>query len=256
MKPLMTKQISIFLMLVFALFSCSRNDEVTNTTPLNPTSEASMTQNSFSSANDGNLGYWLYIPKNPTANMPLIIYLHGGSGRGSDLALVVGGSLPKFIYDKTIADIPAYVLMPQCPANKTWEQIAVSLNQMIDNVVAAKNINIKKISLTGHSLGGSGTWSLGATYSSKFSCIAPLSGSVTVSNSANYVNIPVWAVVGSADTIVSPTSSTTIVTMINNLGGNAQLKIYTGATHFDVPELAYKDTSVNILNWMINQTKP
>lgn len=216
--------------------------------------QATMTQNYFTTTNDGSLGYWLYTPQNPTPNMPLIVYLHGGSGRGTDLALVVSGSLPKFINENTITNIPAYVLMPQCPANKVWEQIAVSVNEIIDNVVATKNINSNKISLTGHSLGGTGTWKLGALYSNKFSCIAPLSGSVTTSTASSYINIPVWAFVGSADTTVSPTSSTTIVPMINSAGGNAQIKVYSGATHFDVPDLTYNDTSVNLLTWLISNT--
>lgn len=216
---------------------------------------STMTQKYFSSSSNGNLGYWLYTPQNPTANMPLIIYLHGGSFRGTDLSLLVGGSLPKFLYDSSVTNVPAYILMPQCPTGKVWEQIGGSIIEMIDNIVASKSINTYKISLTGHSLGGTGTWKLGATYSSKFSCIAPLSGSVVVSTASQYTGLPVYAFVGSDDTIVDPTSSITIVTSINSLGGNAQIKNYNGATHFDVPDLTYKDNSVNILNWMISKTK-
>ena len=28
----------------------------------------------------GELKYWLYTPSDPTEDMPLIVYLHGGSG--------------------------------------------------------------------------------------------------------------------------------------------------------------------------------
>lgn len=242
------------LLLIF--ISCSTNDRE-DTQNTNPSTEiqASFTQNSFSSSANGNLGYWLYKPKNPTQNMPLIVYLHGGSGRGSDLNLVITGSLPQFLYNNTIKDIPAYILIPQCPANLVWEQMTPSVLEMIDNVKNTYQINPNKISLTGHSLGGTGVWKIGSSNSSKFSCIAPLSGSVQTNTASNYINIPVWAFVGSADTIVDPTSSTNIVPMINNLGGNAQIKTYNGATHFDVPDLTYKDTSVNLLNWMISKTK-
>jgi predicted peptidase len=108
--------------------------------------------------------------------------------------------------------------------------------------------------LTGHSLGGSGTWRLGASYSSKFSCIAPLSGSVNVNSASRYTSFPVWAFVGSADDIVSPNSSIEIVDKINNLGGNARVKIYYDATHFDVPDMAYKDQEIELLEWLIHQT--
>lgn len=243
---------SLVLLVISFLISCKKDTSATIT----PTDvKASMKQFSFTASNGTTYGYWLYTPANPTTNMPLITYLHGGSGRGNDLNLVITGSLPKFLYDSTVKDIPAYILIPQCPANLTWEQIATSLIELIDNVSNVKQINQNKISLTGHSLGGSGVWKIGATYSSKFSCIAPLSGSVQTNTASSYTGIPVWAFVGSADVIVDPISSTTIVPMINALGGNAQVKTYNGATHFDVPDLTYKDVSVNLLNWMISKSK-
>ncbi len=243
--------------LICILFSCfagsCTKDNPTGTD--HPDIPASMTQNVFTSTADGNIGYWLYTPANAKDSMPLIIYLHGGSGRGSDLDLVTGGSLPKFLQEGTVKDIPAFILMPQCPANKTWEQIGPSMIELMEKIASGQKINTNKISLTGHSLGGSGTWRLGAAYSSKFSCIAPLSGSADLNAAPSYTGFPVWAFVGSADDIVSPNSSSAIVFKINNLGGNAQLKIYDGATHFEVPDLTYKDPDVKLLEWMINQTK-
>lgn len=220
-----------------------------------PTVKATMVSGSFTSTSSGNFGYWLYTPKNPTANMPLIVYFHGGSFRGTDINLLIGGSLPKFLSDSTVKDIPAYILMPQCPTGKTWEQITTPIIELIDNIVSAKSININKISLTGHSLGGTGTWKYGATYSSKFSAIAPLSGSVVVSTASQYKDIPVYAFVGSSDVTVDPQTSIDIVPAINSAGGTAQIKNYSGATHFDVPDLTYKDNAVNILNWLILQNK-
>jgi pimeloyl-ACP methyl ester carboxylesterase len=240
---------AVFNMLLGGV-SCSFKIKVQPTTV-----QATITNSSFTSSSSGNFGYWLYTPKNPTANMPLIVYLHGGSFRGTDINLLIGGSLPKFLYDSTVKDIPAYILMPQCPTGKTWEQITTPIIELIDNIAVAKSINSDKISLTGHSLGGSGTWKYGALYSNKFSCIAPLSGSVLLSAASQYANIPVYAFVGSADTIVDPNASINIVPAINSVGGQAQIKIYTGATHFDVPDLTYKDNTVNIFNWMITQTK-
>jgi len=237
------------LLTVLLTTSCKKDTTTTADT------KASMKQFSFTASNSSTYGYWLYSPKNATTNMPLIVYLHGGSGRGNDLNLVITGSLPMFLYDSTVKDIPAYILMPQCPANLTWEQIGTSLIELIDNVKNTKQINPNKISLTGHSLGGTGTWNLGLTYANKFSCIAPLSGSVIASKASQYTSLPVFAFVGSADTIVDPNQSINTVSSINSLGGNAQVKIYSGATHFDVPELVYKDASVNLLNWMISKIK-
>ncbi len=249
MKNIISK-ITLIISLV-CLMGCDRDDNNSTST----TTEAFMSSDSFTSTSGEKLGYWLYTPKNPTADMPLIVYFHGGSFRGTDINLLLGGSLPKFLHDGTVKDITAYILMPQCPTNKTWEQITTPTIELIDNIVQTKKINSNKISLTGHSLGGSGTWKYGATYSDKFSCIVPLSGSVSLSSAPAYKNIPVYAFVGSADNIVDPNVSVNMVQAINNQGGTALIKNYDGATHFDVPDLTYKDNTINIFNWMISQNR-
>ena len=64
-----------------------------------------------------NFGYWLYTPENPAENMPLIVYLHGASGRGEDLNLVVADEdFPKYLKTGELGDVRAYVLIPQLPA--------------------------------------------------------------------------------------------------------------------------------------------
>ena len=41
-------------------------------------------------ASGNTLGYWLYTPNNVgNETLSLIVYLHGGSGRGSDLSLIL-----------------------------------------------------------------------------------------------------------------------------------------------------------------------
>ena len=46
------------------------------------------------------LGYLLYTPQNATDGMPMIVYLHGGSGKGSDTALLTANEgFPKYLAD-------------------------------------------------------------------------------------------------------------------------------------------------------------
>lgn len=251
----MTKTLLPFLMVVVLLGNaCKKATE--ETVILEPTLEHTSGMSMASISNSATyISYWIYTPKNATANMPLVVYLHGGSGRGNNLNLVIDGSLPKFLIDGSIKDVPAYIVMPQCPANTTWESFAPTVKELIDFMVVNKKISPKKISLTGHSLGGSGTWSLAASYPNTFSCIAPLSGSVSASKASAYVGFPVWAFVGSADTVVDPASSQNIVPLINTAGGNAQLKVYAGASHFEVADLAYKDQNLKLLDWLIGKSR-
>ena len=74
----------------------------------------------------GNMNYWLYTPSAPTEAMPLIVYLHGGSGKGDDPELITNADgFPKYLRDGTLGNLRAYVIIPQLPSSqKGWANIA------------------------------------------------------------------------------------------------------------------------------------
>ncbi len=200
------------------------------------------------------IGYWLYTPENPTVNMPLIVYLHGGSGKGDDLDLLLDiDGFPKWLYDGGLGEPSAYILIPQLSSDKKgWSDIGSSVIALIDEITADYEIDTNNISLTGHSMGGTGTFALAKAYPDAFVRIAPCSGSIRITNDdlAGFQNIDVWAFVGSADTIVDPKSSIYFVDKLSQIG-NAKLTQFEGATHFDVPALVYLNSEINIVNWLI-----
>lgn len=201
--------------------------------------------------------YWLYTPSNPTQQMPLIVYLHGGSGKGDDLNLIISeDGFPKYLQTGELGDIKAYVLIPQLPSTqKGWAGVSNSLYDLIHATVSKFDIDANNISLTGHSMGGTGTWSLAATYPTLFSRIAPLSGSVkgTAETIKKLNNIPVWAFVGSIDTIVPPVSSEEMVAELNEAGGTAEITVFNGADHFAVPSLVYLSKDIDLIHWLIGE---
>ena len=216
----------------------------------------SFMQKAFQTTEAVELKYWLYTPENPTTNMPLIVYLHGGSGKGSDLNTVVKDGFPKYLKNGELGNVNAYVIIPQLPSSyKGWSDIKVSLRDLIVSTKNTYGINPDKISLTGHSMGGKGTYDIALAYPNLFSCIAPMSGSITL-NDANInklKDISVWAFVGSADTIVDPSSSINFINGLKQVNSNVELTIFDGAGHFGVPELGYKSTDV--VSWLINKTR-
>ncbi|MDS0527079.1 alpha/beta hydrolase-fold protein [Clostridium sp. SHJSY1] len=238
----------LFLSLITPLSAVSA--EETNST---------LTKESIKSSELGNFNYLLYKPENSSGNMPLIVYLHGGSGKGNDLDILTSNDgFPKYVNDGTISNIPAYVVIPQLPSNKNgWADVKVSLKELINYLSKTYNIDSNKISLTGHSMGGTGTWNIALSYPDLFSCIAPMSGSIdtTESNINALSNMPVWAFVGADDTIVDPTSSIEFIETLQEKNSNAKITIFDGATHFDVPELAYLDSTINIVNWLASNSK-
>ncbi|MDO4562432.1 MAG: dienelactone hydrolase family protein [Clostridia bacterium] len=199
--------------------------------------------------------YWLYTPKNTTTEMPLIVYLHGGSGKGSNLNLITDiEGFPMYVKQGEISDIPAYIIFPQCPSTVTgWSDIANNVVTLVNEIISAYKIDATRIGLTGHSMGGKGTWDIALSHSELFKRIAPMSGGITLSdvNTSILSQIPVWAFVGMDDTIVKPDTSISMIDSLQEAGGNAQITKFENAGHFDVPALAYKDTNIDIVNWLI-----
>lgn len=221
-------------------------------------STATLEKKSLQTSELESFNYLLYTPENATANMPLIIYLHGGSGKGEDLDLLTGNGFPQYIQDGLLESVPAYIVMPQLPSSqKGWTDVSASLKELIDYTSATYNIDTNKISLTGHSMGGTGVWGTALAYPELFSCIAPLSGSIKINrdNITTLSSLPVWAFVGSDDTIVEPTSSINIVDILNTKGSDAQVTVFDGATHFDVPQLTYLDKNIDLINWLLSHSK-
>lgn len=218
-----------------------------------------LTKNSIKTSELNTFNYLLYTPENAAENMPLIVYLHGGSGRGNDLDLLTSvAGFPQYVSDGTIKDIPAYIIFPQVPSSKRgWPEIKTSVKELIDYICDTYKTDKTRISLTGHSMGGTGTWNIALAYPEIFSCIAPMSGSIT--NTADNINklsrMPVWAFVGSADTIVAPDLSIDFIAKLKENNHRAKITIFAEATHFDVPSLAYLDNKLNVVNWLISNVK-
>ena len=222
-------------------------DTEPDTSPAQSTA-ATMTKQSYNGLN-----YWLYTPANPTANMPLIVYLHGGSGKGEDLDLLTDvDGFPQYIKDGRIS-CSAYIIFPQCPSSQRgWKTMGDKIEALIGYTCSAYDLNTNRVSLTGHSMGGTGVWTLALDKPGLFCKIAPMSGSVTVNdnNLAALSGIPVWAFVGDSDTIVSPDTSIAMVDGLTQMGANAKITVLEGTDHFAVPGLGYLGTDV--ISWLIS----
>ncbi len=199
--------------------------------------------------------YWLYTPANPAENMPLIVYLHGGSGKGDDLEQITAvDGFPQYLRDGKLGDVRAYVLIPQLPdTEKSWLNAAAAISELIETTVSTYALDRNNISLTGHSMGGTGTWALACASPELFARIAPLSGSVrnAADTAEKLKNVPVRAFVGAADTIVPPDSSEETVAALKAAGDDAEITVFTGADHFTVPSLTFLDESIGLVDWLI-----
>ena len=206
----------------------------------------------------GSIKYWLYTPANAREHMPMIVYLHGGSGRGDDPELITSvDGFPQYLRDGKLSP-DAYVIVPQVSsAYRGWGDCKANVFRLISFVTQEYRIDADRVSLTGHSMGGSGAWMLALSNPDLFSAVAPLSGSVALTdeNLDKLKGLPAWAFVGSEDTIVDPQSSIDLITALAETNPNAKLTVLDGADHFAVPSLSYLSDETDLVGWLISQKR-
>lgn len=206
----------------------------------------------------GGLDYWLYAPPGARDGLPLIVYLHGGSGRGDDLELVMEAeSLPQFLRDGDLA-LSAYVLMPQLPSGEAgWDGVTEGLAELIDAVVEDCGADADRVSLTGHSMGGTGAFAVAAALPERFSCVAPLSGSVrdTREMRAALADLPVWAIAGAQDDVVDPAAARDVLAALRAVNPDARYTEVEDAGHFDLPARAYLDEEIGLVCWLLSHER-
>ena len=261
--------LSLGLLLCLTMVACknsndtsSKNNEITSEIissnhDSKTDAKSSFTNLSLTTKSGLVFNYYLYTPKNVKDNMPLILYLHGGSGKPTtqegDLTLLTAGDgLPKFIKDKQ-AEVDSYILFPQLPyGKKGWSDVKTDLLEFLNKETSLLEVDSTKVSITGHSMGGKGAWDISLAYPSTFYKVAALSGNVTTNdlNLNKFKDKEVWAIVGSEDTIVDPQSSIDFITELQKTNDKAKLTVIDGYGHFDVPN-AYLSTEYDLLNWLI-----
>ena len=176
--------------------------------------------------------YISYTPKeyndDTFKNWPLIIYLHGGSSRGTDINKLYCCGIPDQIWRGQ--EFPFIIVAPQCPIHQRWSTDNWFEN-FYEEVITKYRVDTNRVYLTGVSLGGAGTWYLAAKYPEKFAAIAPISGftrhiDYIMKNTDILIDIPIWAFHGKLDKVAQFEDTEW---MINRLKGkNKDLKFSVG----------------------------
>ncbi|GAA3595628.1 prolyl oligopeptidase family serine peptidase [Flavivirga amylovorans] len=219
------------LVVCFSLFSCNSNDnEIDNIKSIdnNKPFEYSFTKYQFNhELTKTTIPYHLFEPEqsiNTDEKFPLIVALHGSeffASKEEDFLFSekFGYYALAWIKESNQKKYPAYVLAPHIHENlwkenlyDTWGALNSIdfIDKLTDYIISNKNIDIDRIYLTGHSMGGAGTWIIGAKLKDKFAALVPLSSALTTGNNlfkelkekvdkGIFKDLPVWSFIHKKD---------------------------------------------------------
>ena len=204
--------------------------------------------------------YLLFLPegygKDAKKKWPLMLFLHGAGERGNNVTKVAAHGPPLIVQTK--ANFPFIVVSPQCPEGARWDNDV--LLALLDEVNATYAIDAERVYLTGLSMGGYGSWSLGLTYPDIFAAIAPICGggdSLKVlladpKKVASLKTLPVWAFHGGKDNVVKPEESQRMVDALRKIGNEAKLTMYPETGHDSWKE-AYANE--DLYSWFLSHKR-
>ena len=194
--------------------------------------------------------YRLYVPSSYDGStpFPLIVVLHGLGGTENTFFERGAGLLP------SLCEQHGYILAapmgyrvnggygrgknsPLAERRRLSELSEKDVMSVLSLVRNEYLIDGHRIYLTGHSMGGNGTWHLAAEYPDLWAAIAPCaSGSVTPDNIdiSSIQRLPVLVIHGDADMVAPVTASRSMVAKMMELGMEYEYIEVPGGTHNSV----------------------
>jgi predicted peptidase len=201
------------------------------------------------------LHYWLYLPEHPSGEkLPMILYLHGFSHSGSDLGKLLRGGPPQEI--EAGRAINAVVVSPQCPSGDIWPsaKMVEQLSEFVDELLDLYPVDPQRVTLTGFSMGGDGTWWLGVAHPELFAALAPVaSWYLKTGEMCALKDMPIWDFQGEKDTIVNPEIARDRADALETYGGSVKLTFYPDADHEQSSRLAYGTDA--LYEWLLSKKK-
>lgn len=195
------------------------------------------------------------------ANKPiLVVYLHGHSASGNDnlkpLAKRGVQSLFDYLEKNNIA---SFLLVPQCPDNRRWNeretngwQMTNVVKEIIDEFIQTHGINPKRIYIFGDSMGGAGVFRMLNDYSNYFAA-AMIAASVPRSVSAGKISkTPLCYVVGSEDDVVLCDDTMKIINDLQKKKADLRYELMQGKTHPETCRDAFTNENIE---WVLSHTK-
>jgi predicted esterase len=186
----------------------------------------------------------------PDKKWPMLIYLHGAGLMDRSTDGLKNDCLPYYLEHGKV--VPFIVVSPVCKTNG-WD--VTILNFLLEDVMHKYNVDEDKIYVTGHSMGGFGTWDWAITNPERFAAIVPVSG---CSNSRDNIsawrlrNLPIWVFHGETDNIVGIRCNEEMVNELRKFSQKVKFTVYPDRGH-DTWEQTYNND--DMFKWLMEQDR-
>ena len=175
--------------------------------------------------------YRLFVPAayDGKTALPLVLYLHGGAGRGRDNErhLRDGNGMLIELFAGAEKEFPAFVLAPQ---TATTHDPATTFG-ILDDVRARYRVDPTRLYVAGQSLGGYGLIDLIGTRPKLFAAAVVIAASGEAARAPSLATVPVWFFHGERDAVVPVAGVRRLVAAAKKAGAPVRYTEYAGEEH-------------------------
>ena len=186
------------------------------------------------------LPYRYFVPSGANGPLPLVLYLHGADGFGTDNGIHLSvHDIGTFLADSAIQkEHPCYILAPQTSGTRHWSVPAVreTVIDLTQRFILSHNVDKERVYVYGYSAGGAGTLGLLKEYPDFFAAAISICGATSGNNIDNIVRTPLYMVHALDDIIVQPVygNSRTLKGKFSHYGSKDIWSEFHGTEGFDL----------------------
>jgi predicted peptidase len=160
----------------------------------------------------------LYVPPESqipdAAPRPLIVYLAGSGGNGTDNStqlLFIGDVMRNEAVQRG-----AFIYAPQTASSWSTTTVTSEVMTMIDRAIDTLHADTNRVYIVGYSLGSYGTWTMLSRYDGRFAAAVPISGGSPASDfvPARLIDTPIFAFHARDDDAAPVTATRNIISNI------------------------------------------
>jgi predicted peptidase len=142
------------------------------------------------------------------------------------------------------------VVAPQASEDASWD--ADALEALRADLLGRLPVDPDRVSMTGMSMGGYGTWNYAVEYPETLAAIAPVCGVGDDDRAARIARLAVWAFHGAQDTVVPLVRDQEMVDAVRATGGKVRFTVYPDVGH-NAWDPAYADPA--LYAWLLAQRR-
>ena len=189
-----------------------------------------------------------------TTKPALVIYLHGGSSKGSDNEKQIQEPAVTAIADYlSSSGTPALFIVPECPQSGSWiGQMLTVVKSLLQTYIDNNSADADRIYILGGSMGGTGTWNMLSLYPGFFAAAMPCAGNPSLCNAENVAKTPLFTVMGTADNIMSIPTVEDFLSEMDTFGAEYMFETEEGWTHENTCKQSYTATR---LDWVFSHVR-